>query len=61
MEVDKDKIKNATTSELIDQLNMIKEACADRMFPMSYAAAQRSIAWKVEIEKELYIRTNRRW
>lgn len=61
MEVDKDKIKNATTYELIDQLNMIKEEMADRMFPISYAAAQQSMKWKFEIEKELYLRTNRRW
>jgi hypothetical protein len=61
MNVDKAKIKNATTAELIEQLSMIKEGMADRMFPMSYAAAQRSRAWKVEIERELYLRTNRRW
>ena len=61
MNVDKTKIKNARTDELIEWLNIIEEEMADRMFPMSYAAAQRSIAWKVEIEKELYIRTNRRW
>ena len=61
MKVDKDKITNATTADLIEQLSLVKETMADRMFPVSYAAAQRLREWKFEIEKELYLRTNRRW
>ena len=56
MDVDKTKIKNASTAELIEQLSIIEEKIADRMFPMSYAAAQRLGEWKVEIQKELYLR-----
>ena len=56
MNVDKIKIKNASTAELIEQLNTIEETMADRMFPVSYAAAQRLGKWKVEIQKELYLR-----
>lgn len=60
MNVDRIKIKNASTTELIEQLSMIEERIADRMFPMSYAAAQDLEEWKVEIQKELYLRKIKR-
>lgn len=41
MNVDRIKIKNASTAELIEQFDIIEERIADRTFPMSYAAAQR--------------------
>lgn len=40
MNVDKIKIKSASTAELIEQLSIIEEKMADRMFPTSYAATQ---------------------
>ena len=54
--MDIDKIKNASTAELIEQLSIIEEKMADRMFPISYAAAQRLGEWKVGIQEELYVR-----
>ena len=54
--MDIDKIKNASTAELIEQLSIIEEKMADRMFPVSYVEAQRLGEWKVEIQKELYLR-----
>lgn len=51
-----DKIKNASIAELIEQLNIIEEKMADRMFPVSYAAARNLEEWKVEILKELKLR-----
>lgn len=56
MNVDKTKIKNARTDELIKQLDIIEETMADRMFPVSYATAQRLREWQVEIKKELWLR-----
>lgn len=56
MNVDKTKIKNARTDELIEQLSIIEEEMADRMFPLSYAASQRLRKWQVEIKKELWLR-----
>ena len=54
--MDIDKIKNASTTELIEQLGIIEEKIADRMFPVSYVAAQRLGEWKVGIQEELYVR-----
>lgn len=56
MTVDKIKIKDAKTAELIEQLSLIEEEMADRMFPLSYAAAKRLHEWKIEIKKELWSR-----
>lgn len=61
MKIDKYHLNNVSKEDLLKELVMIDEEMADRMFPVSYAAAQRSRAWKVEIERELYLRTNRRW
>lgn len=54
--MDIDKIKNASTAELIEQLGIIEEKMADRMFPVSYVEAQRLGEWKVGIQEELYVR-----
>lgn len=60
MNVDRIEIKNASTVELIEQLSIIEERIADRTFPMSYAAARGLQEWKVEIQKELYLRKIKR-
>lgn len=56
MNVDKIKIKNASTAELIEQFSVIEEKMVDRMFPVSYAAARDLEEWRIEIQKELYLR-----
>lgn len=52
-EADKEKLKNATKFDLMEEINLIDEELSNAMYPISFARTKKLLEYKDELKAEL--------